>query len=105
MRSYLLALSIPCAMGMAPTVSAQLASEKLYSDVVAQIKEEGMQRSKVMDTISFLTDVHGPRLTASNESRIAGNWTVEKLKEWGLQNAHLETWGPLDAVGRSTEAP
>ena len=59
------------------------------------IREEGMERSQVMETLSYLTDVIGPRLTASPGMKRANEWTRDKLEEWGLENAHLEAWGPF----------
>ena len=43
--------------------------ERVDTEVVNKIKEEGLKKSKVMETISYLTDVHGPRLTASPQIR------------------------------------
>ena len=40
-------------------------TEKLDLDAIYRIKEEGLQRSKVMELESYLTDVYGPRLTGS----------------------------------------
>ncbi len=60
-----------------------------------KIREEGMQRSQVMDTLSWLTDVHGPRLTNSPQYLAASEWAKGKLSGWGLQNATLEAWGPF----------
>lgn len=74
---------------------AQAKPEPVHLDVIAKIKEEGQQRSKVMETVSYLTDVHGPRLTGSPITRRAGEWAKGRLTEWGLQNAHLESWGPF----------
>jgi hypothetical protein len=62
---------------------------------VEKIKEEGLKRSKVMETVSYLTDVYGPRLTGSPLMRAAGEWTRNQLTSWGLENAHLENWGPF----------
>ncbi len=45
-----------------------------------------------MDHISWLSDVYGPRLTGGPGIRQAGDWTLKKFAEWGLANAHLETW-------------
>ena len=73
----------------------QSPEERVDRDAIKKIKEEGLERSKVMQTISFLTDVHGPRLTGSPQTRAAGEWTVKQLGEWGLVNAHLEPWGPF----------
>lgn len=88
-----LALLILTLVGV-PAV-AQAPRERVDTEVVNKIKEEGQKRSKVMETISYLTDVHGPRLTASPRTRKAGEWTQGRLKEWGLENVHLETWGPF----------
>ena len=54
-----------------------------------------MNRSQVMQTLTYLTDIIGPRLTASPNMKRANEWTREKLASWGLQNAHLEAWGPF----------
>jgi hypothetical protein len=65
------------------------------NDPIERIKDEGMNRSQVMQTLSYLTDVIGPRLTASPNMKRANEWTKEKLASWGLQNSHLESWGPF----------
>ncbi len=59
-------------------------------DVLNKIRAEGLHRSQVMNTLQHLTDVIGPRLTASPNMREASKWTVAQLKEWGLKNVHLE---------------
>src|SRR5262245_33492217 len=77
-------------------VSAQVAQvEKVDLEMMKKIREEGMQRSQVMETLSWLTDVHGPRLTNSPQDKRASEWANGKLTEWGLQNASLEAWGPF----------
>src|SRR5690349_23932182 len=40
-----------------------------------------------------LTDVSGPRLTGSTGLQRAQEWSLGKLKEWGLTNTALEPWG------------
>jgi hypothetical protein len=65
------------------------------NDPVQRIKDEGMNRSKVMETLSYLTNVVGPRLTGSPNMKRANEWTKDELAKWGLQNAHLEPWGPF----------
>jgi len=61
--------------------------------VIAQIRDEGFNRSQVMPTLSYLTDVIGPRLTGSPQLQRANDWTRDKLTSWGLVNAHVEPWG------------
>jgi carboxypeptidase Q len=69
--------------------------ENVDLDAIHRIKEEGFSRSKVMDIASYLTDVHGPRLTGSPQLRAAAEYAVKALTEMGLSNAHLESWGPF----------
>jgi len=66
--------------------------ERLDYQMLGRIREEGMQRSQVMDIISWLSDVKGPRLTGSPGFREAGDWTIETLKKWGMANVHYEPW-------------
>jgi carboxypeptidase Q len=68
---------------------------EIPKDYVDRIKEEGTKRSEVMKTVSYLTDVIGPRLTASPNMKRANEWTRDKMASWGLKNAHLEAWGPF----------
>ena len=72
-----------------------VAEEKVDLSVVNRIRTEAFSNSKVMDTMFYLTDVHGPRLTNSPNFRAAGDWAVSRLKEYGLANVHEEKWGPF----------
>jgi hypothetical protein len=60
--------------------------------MIGKIREEGLNRSQVMDHISWLSDVYGPRLTGSPAIKQAGEWALKKFNDWGLANAHQETW-------------
>ena len=64
-------------------------------DAIYRIKEEGFQRSQVMNIMSWLTDVYGPRLTNAPGFRKAGEWAVKEMTAWGLANVKLEPWGPF----------
>ena len=66
--------------------------------VIHEIKTAAFANSKVMDTLANLTDLYGPRLTASPEWEQAAQWTMSELKSYGLSNVHEEKWGPF---GRS----
>jgi carboxypeptidase Q len=65
-------------------------TEKIDLDAIYRIKDEGLQRSKVMELESYLTDVYGPRLTGSPNIKEAADWAQKTMKEWGLANVHLE---------------
>ena len=64
-------------------------------DVLDKIKEEGTKNSQVMKTLSYMSDVIGPRLTGSPGMKRANDWTRDTLAGWGMQNAHLEPWEPF----------
>jgi len=59
-----------------------------HADVNARIREEGMERSQIMQTLHYLTDVYGPRLTGSPSLEEAGAWALEQLTTWGLGSDH-----------------
>lgn len=83
---FLLGLSVAAQVGQV---------EKVDPEMMNKIRAEGMERSKVMDTLSWLTDVVGYRLTGSPNMKKANEWTRARLAEWGLANAALESWGPF----------
>jgi carboxypeptidase Q len=76
-----------------PTVGKSV--YKAPDEVIAKIKDEGMNRSQVMQTLSYLTDVIGARLTGSDSLKRANEWTRDTMTKWGMQNARLEAWGPF----------
>ena len=85
------------ATAASPALSAPKRSS-VYSapkEVIDKIRDEGLNRSQVMETLSYLTDVIGGRLTGSPNMKHANEWTRDTLAKWGLQNAHLEAWGPF----------
>ncbi len=93
----------PSATAAQPAAKAVVKVEttKTSTDPIERIKEEGLKHSQVMATLSYLTDVIGPRLTGSPNMKRANEWTRDKLAAWGASNAHLEAWGPFGAAGRS----
>jgi len=76
-------------------LTAQIAQEKIDSLALAQIRDEGMIRSQVMDYLGYLTDIYGPRLSGSPAYKAAADWARSKLESLGLSDAHLEAWGPF----------
>jgi len=70
--------------------SPTIAQEKSDLDVIAQIREEGFQRSQVMDIVSYMTDVHGNRLVGSLGMKKAQIWAKAKMEEIGLENTIIE---------------
>jgi len=75
-------------------ITAQM-QDKVDLDAIYKIKEEGLNHSQVMETLSDLTDVYGARLTGSPQIKAAAEWAKKKLMEWELVNVNLEPWGPF----------
>ena len=89
LAALLFLLSLPLQAGPGTT------TETVDLEMVTRIRQEGFRNSKVMDTLSELTDRIGPRLTGSPNMKKANEWTRDQLSSWGLTNAHLEPWGPF----------
>jgi carboxypeptidase Q len=83
-------LSLALLTALSAPVSA--GEEAVDLEMVTRIRDEGLSNSQVMDTVSHLTDVIGPRVTGSPQMREANDWTRQRLESWGLANAHLEAW-------------
>jgi hypothetical protein len=62
-----------------------------------------MERSQVMDITSWLTDVHGPRLTWSPNLVKASEWAMAEMEKWGLVNVHIEKWDSPTGIGWQNE--
>lgn len=67
-------------------------TEKLDLAAIGRIRDEGFNRSQVMEHIFWLTDVYGPRLTGSPAIQQASAWAMKKFEEWGLADVHQERW-------------
>ena len=89
----------------APVVCAQNrpSTEKIDLDVLKRITDEELQHSQVMETVGYLTDVIGPRLTGSPGLRKAQQYALERLQQWGIRNGQLEAWGRPFGRGWSLE--
>jgi Zn-dependent M28 family amino/carboxypeptidase len=82
---------------------ALCAQEKVDLGVIQRIKTEAFQNSKVMDHLFWISDVYGPRLTGSPGFTAAANWTVKRLKEYGIEDAATQPWGKFGRSWRLTK--
>ena len=74
------------------TAPAQTTGDKVDLDALAKIKSEAFQHSQVMENLFWMSEVYGPRVTNSRNHKLAAEWAMKQMKEWGLQNVHLEKW-------------
>jgi carboxypeptidase Q len=85
---------ITCTLCLPLVVSAE---EKVDLYAIQRIRAEERAHSKVMDTLFYLTDVNGPRLTNSPNYFAAAEWVVKQMQDLGI-SSRAEKWGPF---GRS----
>jgi hypothetical protein len=71
-------------------LAAAQAPESVDNAAIAKIRDEGLNRSQVMETMFWLTDRYGRALTGSKEFEEAGDWAVKQLQQWGVANVRKE---------------
>jgi carboxypeptidase Q len=87
-----LALGVVAAAMLVLPIAAQMNKDAVDLDAMYKLKQEAINNSQVMRTLSFITDVYGPRLTGSTNTKLAADWVTKTMNEWGLSNVHLEPW-------------
>jgi carboxypeptidase Q len=80
-------------MGVALPGASVVAQEPVHWDVVSRIRAEGFANSRVLEYTAYLSDVIGPRITASPAMRQAQSWLMGQMEEVGLAQVHTEPWG------------
>jgi hypothetical protein len=91
-RLRLLTVYLALSLFLLPAAFSQ---ERVDVGMVNRIWDEGVNRSKIMETMSYLTDVFGPRIPGSPAHKKACEWAKAKFTEWGLANAAIEPCGEL----------
>ena len=60
-------------------------SQPAERDMIRSIREEGFERSQAMETVGWLSDVFGPRVTGTPAIEAAKDWTAARMRQWGLR--------------------
>lgn len=68
--------------------------EKIDYKMIEKIRDEGFNRSQVMNIASYMTDVLGPRFSNSPGYTKAAEWAKKKFEEFGIK-AELEAYGEI----------
>ena len=84
------AIFVLCCRAFVALSRRAAAPNKLDYAAIGQIRDEGLNRSQAMETLFWLTDRYGPRVTGTPAMEDAGAWTMKKMTEWGLANVHRE---------------
>lgn len=86
---------------VAAAASRAASEEPVDLATIQKLRTEERTHSKVMDTLFYLTDVYGPRLTNSPAFFAAADWIIRQLNDGGI-SARKETWGPFGRSWRFT---
>ncbi len=68
--------------------------EKIDHKMIEKIRDEGFNRSQVMNFASYMTDVLGPRFSNSPGYTKAAEWAKKKFKEFGIK-AEMDAYGEI----------
>lgn len=66
------------------------ATDPLDLATIGRIRTEAIQRSQAMDHVWWLSEVYGPRATATPAFEQASQWAMKQFTAWGLTNVHQE---------------
>src|SRR5580693_9290202 len=97
MKKSMFAIIAAGSLSAVATLWSQTQTEPVDLSMMSAIRDTELARSQVMDHVSWLADVYGPRLTGSPGYRQASDWVLKKFGEWGLANPHKENF----AFGKS----
>ncbi len=65
---------------------------KSAAEIDQMIINEVKDHQEIMNNLTYISDVIGPRLTGSANLRRANDWTMEKFKSYGIENVRLEPY-------------
>ena len=63
-----------------------------FRDADRKLFAEIEKNNELMSNLEYLCDMIGPRLTGSDKLKRANEWTMSRLKDYGLVRPHLEPW-------------
>ena len=70
--------------------AAPAAAQSIDRSEVARIIDEGFNRSEIAKDAEHMADKIGPRLTNSPGMRAAEEWTMQRFRDWKLQNVRRQ---------------
>ncbi|MBL0741902.1 M28 family peptidase [Chryseolinea lacunae] len=68
-------------------------SDAVDTAIVSKFRKEGFKNSQVMDILSMLTDMNGPRLTNSPGYKKAATYAKSTLEGWGVSRVYFDSFG------------
>ena len=100
------ALALTFAVALGAGLPLRAFNEQIDYDSINKIKQQGLveSNSKVMEVLSYLTDVGGQRVTGSPAIEQASRWSMKQMQDWGLTGVAMEPW-TTDASGGNNGFP
>jgi hypothetical protein len=93
-RNFLSLSALPLTSGLPLSLLAQSSSldptQSVDLRAIHQIKQEAFSNSQIMDTMFWLCDVNGPRLTGSPGYRRSAEYIKKRLAEHGISDVKFE---------------
>ena len=68
------------------------AQETIDYRMVDKFREEGFKHSQVMEIVSYMTDVFGPRLSNSPSCNRSTEWANERFESYGI-DVEIQAFG------------
>ncbi|MFT4831677.1 MAG: carboxypeptidase Q [Psychroserpens sp.] len=68
------------------------ATSQTLPQALSKINTEGFQKSQVMNLITDLSDVYGPRLTGTDQYFTAAEWAKNTMENWGMDKVYFENY-------------
>ena len=82
-----------------PTLAMAQKQDALDTLILSKIKDESLNRSQVMNILSMITDVYGPRLTNSPGYKKAAAYAKSTLNPGAFRMCNMITGRRTLAVG------
>src|SRR5438105_3372975 len=90
--ALLLAMATALTYAQAPAKATTDSQESGATALDRKILAEAKKHSDIMNNLTYLSDLIGPRLTGTAAAEKANKWAAERMKAYGLENVHLEPW-------------
>ncbi len=100
MMALLASLCVPTSAAPQAIPVASQGPEPIDARAIAAIRDEGLNRSRVMDYGEGLSDLVGSRLTGSADFERAVQWCFAQLRDMGVGDAREEGWGEFGMAWR-----
>ncbi len=91
-RAYPVRLAVLSLLLVVAPLALGQEADKAKLALDQRILDDAKKGSQIVSNLTYLSDIIGPRLTGSANLKRATEWGAARMKEYGLDNVHLEPW-------------